>query len=93
MIDRINADMVVVDSEGPDFRVDEVTNRPDLTNRPLRLAGHLLTPLDIGVLCSRGTIAFVSASDMHALGVGFGRERSSRRFHVLREAAGGSCRR
>jgi hypothetical protein len=93
MIDRINADMVVVDSEGPDFRVDEVTNRPDLTNRPLRLAGHLLRPLDIGVLCGRGTIAFVSASDMHALGVGVDGERSSPHFHELREAAGGSCRR
>jgi hypothetical protein len=87
MIGAINADMVVIETQGPAFRIDEVRNRPDLDNRPIRLAGSMLTPADIRVLCARGTIAFVDARQMQALGVGFGEGSTSPHFQSLRSAA------
>jgi hypothetical protein len=93
MIDGINADMVVIDSEGPVFRIDEVRNRPDLSNRPIRLASHMLKPADIVQLCSRGTIAFVDAKQMQALGLGFGEPSNAADFQALRRAAPALCRR
>lgn len=90
-IDRIDADMVVIDSEGPAFRVDEVRNRPDLTNRPLRLASHLLRRADIAALCARGTVAFVDARQMHALGVGAADAPNATHFEVLRNQARQIC--
>jgi hypothetical protein len=91
MIGGIDADMVVVQSDGTAFQVDEVRNRPDLANRPLRLASHDLAPKDIEVLCSRGTVAFVDAGQMQALGVGSGEVVNARHFDALRSAASRSC--
>jgi hypothetical protein len=91
MIDHINADMVVIQTQGPVFRVDEVRNRPDLRNRPIRLAAHLLTPGDIRLLCARGTIAFVDAKQMQALGLGVGNDVPADHFNALREAARDDC--
>jgi hypothetical protein len=93
MIDGIDADMVVIDSEGPAFRIDEVRNRPDLSNRPIRLASHMLKPADVALLCSRGTVAFVDAQQMQALGLGFGRPSNAADFEALRRAAPARCRR
>jgi hypothetical protein len=93
MIDRIDADMVVVDTYGPAFRIDEVRNRPDLTNRPLRLAANELGPDDIRDLCSRGTVAFVDVAQMQALGLGFGDAPDPAAFNALRDAAPERCRR
>ena len=93
MIDGIDADIVVVNSYGPAFRIDEVRNRPDLTNRPLRLAANKLTPADIRLLCGRGTIAFVDVGQMQALGLGFGNVPDPSPFNALREAAPDRCRR
>jgi hypothetical protein len=89
MIDGIHADMVVIETQGPAFTVDEVRNRPDLGNRPIRLAGGKLTPADIRMLCARGTIAFVDASQMQALGLGIREDPTSPRFQSLRAAARG----
>ena len=90
-ISRINADMVVVNADFSDFRIDHVRNLPDLSNRPLRLASHLLKPADIRKLCSRGTIAFVNLSpiDLHDLDVR--QVSSSSEFDALRAAAPAHC--
>ena len=93
MIDGIDADMVVVNTYGPAFRIDEVRNRPDLSNRPLRLAANELRPSDIGELCNRGTIAFVDVAQMQALGLGFGNVPDPAPFNALRDAAPARCRR
>lgn len=93
MIDAIDADMVVVDSYGPAFRIDEVRNRPDLSNHPLRFAANKLTPVDIQVLCSRGTVAFVDVAQMQVLGLGFGDVPDPAPFNALRDAAPERCRR
>jgi hypothetical protein len=79
--------MVVIETQGTDFRIDEVRNRADLGNRPIRLAGSNLTPADIRILCARGTIAFVDAPQMQALGLGFTKARTSPHFQSLRAAA------
>lgn len=93
MIAHIDADMVVVETEGPGFAVDEVRNQPDLSNRPIRLAGKALEPADIAVLCSRGTIAFVDVRQMQALGLGVGSGLPSTHFQSLRATAAHShCR-
>lgn len=92
MIDGIDADMVVIDTEGPVFRIDEVRNRPDLTDRPIRLASHLLTAADIQVLCGRGTIAFVGAGQMQALRLGLSEVPGSTHFEALRAATPDRCR-
>jgi hypothetical protein len=93
MIDGMDADMAVVNSYGPAFRIDEVRNRPDLANRPLRFAANKLTPDDIRILCSRGTVAFVDVAQMQALGVGFGNVPDPAPFNALRDAAPRRCRR
>ena len=93
MIDGIDADMVVIDSEGPVFRIDEVRNRPDLSNRPIRLASHMLSHADVRALCNRGTVAFVDAGRMQALGLGFGNVPDPAAFNALRAAAPDRCRR
>jgi hypothetical protein len=91
MIEGINADMVVVETEGTAFAIDEVRNRPDLANRPIRLAGNGLTSSDIQLLCRRGSIAFVDVAQMHSLGLGVVPEPSSAHFKTLRTAASGRC--
>lgn len=93
MIDRIDADMVVIETEGTSFAVDVVRNRPDLSNRPIRLAGKDLAPKDMLTLCARGTVAFVDVSQMQKLGLGvILHESSSRHFKALQQAAQGHCR-
>jgi hypothetical protein len=91
MIDGIDADMAVIESSGPEFRIDEVRNNADLSNRPLRLASTELTSDDIRVLCSHGTIAFVDAEQMRALGLGDRRDPGSAHFEELRRAAAANC--
>lgn len=90
-ISAIDADTVVIDSEGPAFRIDEVRNRPDLSNRPIRVASHMLGPGDIALLCTRGRVAFVDAARMQALGLGFGQPSNVAHFQALRRAAPGGC--
>ena len=86
-IGRIHADMVVINADYSDFRIDHVRNLPDLSNRPIRLASYWLRPADMRTLCSRGTVAFVdpSAIDLHDLGVR--QTASSSKFAKLAAAA------
>jgi hypothetical protein len=92
MIDGIDADMAVVETEGPVFRIDEVRNRPDLSNRPIRLASHLLSTADIAILCARGRVAFVDAGRMSELRIGLSEVRGSAHLRALRAAAPERCR-
>jgi hypothetical protein len=91
MIAGIDADMVVIETEDTAFAIDEVRNRPDLSNRPIRLAGKSLGPSDIARLCARGTVAFVDVAQMQALGLGVGNDLGSRHFQALREAGAKEC--
>ena len=90
-IGRINANMVVINADYSDFRVDQVRNLPDLTNRPIRLASYWLTPADIRMLCSRGTIAFADPGPMDLHDLGVDRVPSSNKFDALRAAAPVQC--
>jgi hypothetical protein len=91
MIDRSDAAMVVIDSYGPVFRIDEVRNSPDLSNRPLRLAANELTPDDMRTLCRRGAISFIGAAQMQALGLGIGYPGNPMQMQTLQRAAA-DCR-
>lgn len=91
MIGAINADMVVVETEGTSFAIDEVRNEADLTNRPIRLSAKSLTRNDIAVLCQRGSVAFVGVTQMQSLGLGVGNDLPSRHFRDLRQAAMNGC--
>lgn len=91
MIEQIDADMVIVETEGTAFGIDEVRNQPDLSNRPIRLAGKALRPTDIAGLCRRGSIAFVDVARMQSAGLGVGNGSNSRHFAQLRAAAVKSC--
>jgi hypothetical protein len=53
----------------------------------------MLTPADIRLLCARGTIAFVDAGRMQALGLGFNQPSNPADFEALRQAAPVQCRR
>jgi hypothetical protein len=55
------------------------------------LASTELTSDDIRVLCSHGTIAFVDAEQMRALGLGDRRDPGSAHFEELRRAAAANC--
>ena len=90
MIEHIGADIVVVETEGSSFAIDEVRNDADLSNRPLRLAGKNLSVEDIAVLCRRGSVAFVDVTQMHAAGLGVLEEPVSPHFRALRQAADAS---
>lgn len=87
----INADMVIINADYSDYRIDHVRNLPDLSNRPIRLASYWLKPSDIRALCSRGTIAFVDLPpiDLHDLGVH--RTENANDFEALRAAAPAQC--
>ncbi|MBC2667043.1 hypothetical protein H7F51_16110 [Novosphingobium flavum] len=63
---RFDADMVVID-EGIPFAGDLVLNRPDLSNRPIRLARNYVKPGDFPALCAHGTIAFADAPQFGAV--------------------------
>jgi hypothetical protein len=48
---------------------DEVRNRPDLTNRPLRISSMGIDEGQAAELCRRGTVSTVSLLDMRRLGL------------------------
>ena len=48
--------------------IETVRNRPDLTNRPLRLSSRGLTPELLANLCRHGPIALVSLEDQYRVG-------------------------
>jgi hypothetical protein len=92
LIDRSGADIVVVDTEGTGFVVDEVRNSPDLSNRPIRLASTPLHPTDIQLLCARGTLAFVGLKPIEAVGLAPPETSEPLHFRQLRDAGRHYCR-
>lgn len=69
MIERQRSDFVIVDTEDPSSAIDQVRNRPDLTNRPLIFSSKDLSQAQIDRLCARGSVTLITRSDFH--GVGF----------------------
>jgi len=52
-INASDADIAIIEDNSAPFAQDLVLNRPDLSNRPIRLASSALTPSDIRQLCHR----------------------------------------
>ncbi|MEO6152299.1 MAG: hypothetical protein ABIT09_01485 [Croceibacterium sp.] len=65
-IARQDADFAIVESDGEDFAVDQVRNRPDLTNRPLLFLSARLAPAQVIELCERGSIVLIRRSLMRS---------------------------
>lgn len=110
MLDRqiaaIDADMVLIETESAtatrDGRwapnaIDLVRNRPDLSNRPLRLSSQLMLPDAAARLCARGSIAMIDRSAQRRLGFAPNQLDTSPEFMRLRarllaESRAGRCR-
>lgn len=105
-IAAIDADLVIIETE-PAFEtsdglwaanaIDLVRNRPDLSNRPIRLSSQLLTVDRALTLCDRGRVAFVDRDAQKAIGFSVNQPATSRRFAQLEkrlraEVAPGRCR-
>ena len=86
-IERSNSRIVIVNTEGTGFVVDEVRNRPDLSNRPIRIASAMLGPDDVRLFCRSGPIAFVGVRQMQAIGIMPAGSSDSRHFGDLISAA------
>jgi hypothetical protein len=66
-INRLNADFAIVEDDSAPFADDLVINRPDLSNRPIRLLASQFDPTEIGGLCRGHVIAFVDAPELNPL--------------------------
>jgi hypothetical protein len=88
-IDRTQAHFAIVDNTAAPFSDDLVLNRPDLSNRPIRLLASWLLPSDIAEICTQGHIAFVDASIMKPVADFFGvlQEPPSARILNLKKAS------
>lgn len=60
-IGRSGAQLAIIDDGAAPFARDLVFNRPDLSNRPIRLLGSALTQSDIERLCAHGAMTFGAA--------------------------------
>lgn len=63
-IDRLRTDIAIVDNGAVAFGDDLVFNRPDLSNRPIRLLAGDLTPAQVADLCHKHKVTFVDATMM-----------------------------
>jgi hypothetical protein len=81
LIERQPADFVIIDTEEPRSAVDQVNNRPDLSNRPLTFASDRMTPTLLTRLCDRGTITLITRDMFHAAGFAPDLPETSPRFH------------
>ncbi len=61
------ADFAIVGTDVQDITVDLVLNRPDLSNRPIRLDSRKLHVDDMRTLCARGSITFFYAAQMRPI--------------------------
>lgn len=74
-IARMAVDVVVID-DAP-FSGNLVHNAPDLTNRPIRLGGVALRPVDMAQVCAGQTIAFIDAPALNTLSLYYARARAA----------------
>lgn len=91
MLAANSANMIVVDTKGTLYALDEVRNWPDLTNRPIRLDAGALVLNDIKVLCSRGTLDFIGTRQVEAVGILPAAGAEPGHFESLANAAGRDC--
>ncbi|MEJ7933710.1 hypothetical protein WG907_05480 [Sphingobium sp. AN558] len=61
-IDRLPVDVAIVDNGAVAYGSDLVFNRPDLSNRPIRLLAGSLTPAQAATLCRTHEVAFVDST-------------------------------
>lgn len=66
-IDRLPADIAVIDEGAVAFGSDLVINRPDLSNRPLRLLAGSLTAEQVAMLCRTRRVAFVDTDGLQPI--------------------------
>jgi hypothetical protein len=66
------ADILVLDDIFTPFALDLVINQPDLSNRPLRLAGRMLDPSQMAVLCRGHVLTFLDAPRLAGINAMFG---------------------
>ncbi len=59
LIDRQQAEFVILETDPPGTAIDQVRNRADLSNRPLIFASTELDPAQVRELCRRGSVTFV----------------------------------
>ena len=72
-IDTLDADYAVINPDAAPFAQDLVLNRPDLSNRPLRLASLGMTPPLIARLCRNGArVVLVGAKPLAQIQAYFG---------------------
>jgi hypothetical protein len=63
-IDRTKADIVIVHDGAAAFAADLAINRPDLSNRPIRMVASHLSDSDVRSLCTRYRVAFVGRDEL-----------------------------
>ena len=62
-IERQRADFVLIDTNYPGSAIDQVRNRPDLSNRPLIFSTELMSTWMVRELCARGTVTVMTKAD------------------------------
>lgn len=67
-IGRLPADAVIVDDGAVAFGADLVVNRPDLSNRPIRLLASELDTAQAAALCRHRRVLFVDATALSPIG-------------------------
>jgi hypothetical protein len=60
---------VLVDTFGQSKMIDEVRNRPNLSNRPIRLSSWTMTPSMLVAVCRRGDVTLITRTEMHRVGI------------------------
>ncbi len=63
-IDAMPVDIVIVDDGAVAFGSDLVINRPDLSNRPIRLLGGSMTTAQVAMLCRNHRVDFVGSTQL-----------------------------
>lgn len=71
------ADVAIIDERDAPFANDLILNRPDLSNRPLRLKGGALSDMQIERLCRKWNVMFVDKTMLAPIVEMFGIQHTS----------------
>lgn len=86
-IDRLPQAVAIIDDNAVTFGNDLVVNRPDLSNRPIRLLAAYLTRDQARALCRTRSVAFVDADMLRPIAQALGAQTGpSHHFLALRSA-------
>ncbi|HKX56164.1 MAG TPA: hypothetical protein VJN01_08685, partial [Xanthomonadales bacterium] len=77
MIDRSGADVAIVDEDAAPFAQDLVINRPDLSNRPVRLTNNFSNSKALTRLCRKKSVMVPRTDKFEAIQNIFGRNRTA----------------